>query len=1621
MISPGLLLRLKSEGFEAVDRLIAQSPRAQILRRCSVVRAFNRPLYEEVLSRGIASAPSFEELTKWSEVEPVPRRPDEFRIRDRQQRIAPDGERAWELVDVSRAVAEFLQRHGEERHPERLFQLAAADPAAAKQLFESLYDQADAASDLARGQDILAAVGERYAIVPPDFQALVDDRRTYFRARSLWSEEYYKTKMYLERPEKLGRQLTAFVSGGSKWIANVFAAGGMGKTAAIRWLISRHCALAPRRIPVARIDFDHDDAFKMTTNPPLLLLKLARQFDEQIVGTPFVELRHQLEEIADEDGTAPSGLVQISGYTAELIDRFAGALRTRSGPALIVFDTVEVAMLNRTELNNILDLVAQIQAGAPSLRVLFAGRYTLRGRVDAFLRYETVTETIEIKPFNDPEARDYLSAHRGIKDNDVVTAVISKSGGLPFKLSLFADIIQTAPPPGMSANDIAGYDEVDVVHLIKRIIERVINKQLHWVLRYGAIPRRLTKQFVKDVLSPLLAQAMAGKVDYDDPKRGISDEASKNVFLQDILGSPLDGINVDELWSDLRRYASDQSWISVDPEHPDTMTLHPDVLNPMRRLLEGMGAFDLIHSLAIKYFDDKIVNEPADRLRYAREAIYHRFQAGTADRGEFWRTALTRAIEAGAVNDAREIAAEITGSEYIEGMQPQQRKDGRLVVEPALVADAFLIDAQLLLRRGRMRGNAADWGQAAQSASRGEAFLRLLGRRVDDPRLVSVRAALAIQSGDFETAQTAIDRASSTGPSEELCLLLLRMEIGAAREDLSMMESAAARARELAKGLGFFEPSEPPNVILDRDPRSIEDKIVDVLARTCRETGRLDEALRLYQEWIALHEIRKAPAATWSILVADLLIETGESVAAARIVADIPPHSPAFLLVSAAKRAAFRPHEVFETCRELVEEARRRADLVLLGNGLEEYARLAADLFYVNQSRVGFESALDIFRRIGYHESIARCAEKAARVELYLFGSVDGAQKMIEQLETRSLTAPARARIVSLRMELSIRRGVSAAVSMDEVAALDLHPAGTLILIATAMRAAGSQQERDGWAVPLREALGKISPPSARAILLAPFRHVPDGFSREAGAIVRPLLPEREEAASMFGDEHDAALQQIYVADALRISGEHRAALKALDAAEKVLLPEHPLACLTIDAIRADLGVKVRRSGRVLALLRRDFAAHRELLAMAHLAEAERVTHQPTALELLAQAEEFGRDSEVLPLLIPRIQQRRETLKRGGAKRRAKPPSASAANVRHGDSAGLQRVVDEVARVAAGVAASVSDAPVIDVEISRMGSSATIRNSSAPEVAMTQLPPTKAFGPSDRGDELISHSFVKEVIGNEAQTIERIGEYLFGRQARPPRLPGDLRFVCNELSWNAWPWELALQSRAAQPFAPQIRHFYRARIPNPPTPPPIVAERVIIIRPDVERVLSETRGAKSLVVDDVYVMAGIEPVLLPIEEMEALTYELERAGRAIIHFAVPFSESRSAGTILIGDSKRGVTSGLVAQMIATARTHPLVILDPPLPRVQTEIWRQLLMRNCVAAELARGGEAHTVIAAGLVPVPFPLPLAGLLRSGTSVGALAMALQKNNLTGSGHRLAESIALFTDFPTTEIQLR
>lgn len=1573
-----LLTRLESEGFEALERSAAERPRAQLLRRCSIVHSFTEPIYRALFAQGAADAPPFEELAKWSEIEVVPRKTGELRVRERETRLRTFTD-PRELAELAVRTAEFLRANDQERLPERLYLLALGGSPDAKDLFTSMYDAADRADDFTRCQDILGALDESYATLSPDFRQLLDDRRTYFRARSLWSEEYYRTKMFLRRPD-VTKHFTDFLASGSQhWIANVFAVGGMGKTATIRWLISRHCAPEPMRIPVGRIDFDYDDAFKMTTNPLLLLLKLARQFDEQIVGSPFVELRGQLEEMTDEDAPTPVGSVQIAGYVEEIVDRFAAGLPVGK-PSAIIFDTIEVAMLNRTEVGNLLDLMARIQARVQSLRVLFAGRYSLSERLETFSQYETVTRQIEVPPFDDPDAEDYLVQQRGIEDRDVVRAVIGKSGGLPFKLSLFADVIRTTTPP-MTASDVAGYEDVDIVHLIKRIIERVLNKQLHWVLRYGAIPRKLTRQFVSGVLSPLLAQAMAGKVDWDDPGHGISEEARDHVFLQNILDSPHDAIDVDALWEDLRGYASEQSWITAVDAH--TMTLHTDVQHPMRRLLENQGAFRLIHGLAIQYFDALIAGDPANRVRHIRDAIYHRFQSEAPDAEEFWRTHVQSAIAAGAMDEARELASEITGSEYIESTQPLRRKkQERFIVDPALVAEAFLIDAQLLLRRARSGESPADWNNASASVSRAQVFLDTTTAAPWNAPVIAIRAAIALQSGDFGYVATALDAAASSDDVSRLRIALLTYEFATAIDDFPRASAAAMRALELAEALGFLDKNEPPEIVIDRDRHDVERTIIRAVGTVQRHAGKYDEAFHTFDNWAAM---RTRDRVEWYVEAAKVLMEAGENVAAVRYLESAPEVQPhpgttdrrALLVIGAANRRAYRLRAAAAIWNRVPFPASSER---MSAASIEERAFLCAERFDVTPWRADCEGALDGWRRLNDSEALLRCAEDAARIELYRFRDAEAAQKLIEQVETRAVTMRERLRVNALRLELAMLRGTSgtfAKLSSSDLAALP--PAEAVTIVAAEMQALEPGADRDGLAGILAEILDRVSPITARAALLAPLRRVRQKLSRDAAAAIQSKLPHSTDVA-ILGDTFDAALRDVLRTDALRICGEHRHAMRTLDKAEHVLLPDSPLACLVIDDIRCDLGVQIRRAGKVLDLLDEQYENEPALLAFAYLHMALRVPRHDRAIEYLQMAERYGKNAPVLQGWISRARAKLvpET------KTKAKPPSSMGRPV-------------EVRTT------------TLYAELSREPDGGALVRCGA---ELRKPAPAAAFGAFSRSDELISYAFAKELTGAFDLAVEKIGSYLFDKVVVGPN-DGDFRFFSVEQAWQAFPWELALRSKAAARIAGHIRCFYRSRSRAiHQEPPPFELTQAIVVRPGRHTIALQARGLSSLGLEDVYKMAGLPTKVLPPEDLSKLIYELQHAGPygTLLHIALPFSESRSGGTILVGDATTGVTSGVLGRAMAST-VHPLIILDPPLPTNPTEAWRQLMLRNIVAAELASVANAHAVIAAGFTDDHGLEPA-----SGATLDALVAWTRQHTIAP----FADCVALFADLPSISIRL-
>jgi hypothetical protein len=223
-----------------------------------------------------------------------------------------------------------------------------------------------------------------------------------------------------------------------------------------------------------------------------------------------------------------------------------------------------------------------------------------------------------------------------------VQAIIDRSDGVPFKLSLFATIVQDDPTLDETA--IRKMENVNVEFLIKRVVDQIKEPLAQWVLRHGVVPRQLNKTFLRDVMIPLLQEIQSGRSALDTGQDALPEHLrSEERFKTGLLKSAADTINVEDMWATLNRYATDYSWISQSKDWPETLVFHADVVDAMRTLLQKHDAFNRLHEDAIRYYEKRALADAANWTRWTREAIYHRFQRGGADAPIWWRKYLEQA------------------------------------------------------------------------------------------------------------------------------------------------------------------------------------------------------------------------------------------------------------------------------------------------------------------------------------------------------------------------------------------------------------------------------------------------------------------------------------------------------------------------------------------------------------------------------------------------------------------------------------------------------------------------------------------------------------------------------------------------------------------------------------------------------------------------------------------------------------------------------------------------------------------------------------------------------------------------------------------------------------------
>lgn len=1067
-LSRAQVVALLQAGGSLQDVLRAAGPDEpmEVLRRCAVVRGwFDGALYEAVLAGG--SGVLFADVCAHPDVEGEEGR---YRVRaEARARLLGDWWRSGEppppaLVELSRALAD--------RAPDavtRLYHLALGEPAAAAELLAARFAEADRLHHLAACRDLVRAVAEGATLGldrAPD-RALDEARYRHQRlldARALWAPDWYATARYLERAQ-LSAAFEAFLADPERWIFQLHATGGMGKTMSLRWLVSRRAPGSPRMV-CARLDFDRVDALE-AREPALLLMRLAEQLDRQLPDAPFARLvqevaRYRVAWAAEASLPPPS-----PEWVDEVAERFARTLAEAplDGPVLLVLDTLEEALLHlNAELFSLITLLARVRAVCPAVRLVLAGRYDLNARLSGFVdEFSGVTKHYPLPRFSLEEARRYLVTVRGLPDDGRTAAAAERAGGNPFKLALLADVLRA--DPSLTADDLrAGADdEVDAIYLIQRVVERIPDAQVRWLLRYGVVPRRLDAAFVDAVMARYLPPAMSGEADYDRPAAHLprTVRSPESVFP---VGLAVPG-DARAVWKRLARYAADASWVTVAGD--GALDFHPDVRRPMRRILRREPVFALLHGAARDHFAARA--EVAEEWVWpAAEAVYHAAWVegdGAADR---WRGYVGRARRADRPDWARALAEVVLALAAEESEAPVSR---RFRAE----ADLALAFAEADMGQQAERRDSRHWLEAEQALARAQEVL------TPGPEQRVVEARLLTSKGQPAQARKVLDAAlGPTGATDDFTF------------DLWL---AAAEAAEAA--------TDPE--VLDLYARAVHwapapEKRAEVRLRLARQQMRWDrheDALASCRAAAAEHDTAEA-----RLLEAAGLLAVGRPGAAAGLFewgGDAPPWASrrAVSIEILRARAATRLHEPAwaRACVEAARELMSRGVAAELGPREEQRLRGAlafseADLLGLTLDPLGALRALQearmAYREVGNLAGDAAALLRACQIALRDLDDLREVAGLLAEAERLGLPEESRAAVDFdlVRAEVARTQGETDAAC----ALLDLYLDDPPVLPRARARAALAalacrHRTEEGWRL-LLGALGAVQSPGARLRIL---------------------------------------------------------------------------------------------------------------------------------------------------------------------------------------------------------------------------------------------------------------------------------------------------------------------------------------------------------------------------------------------------------------------------------------------------------------------------------------------------------------------------------------------------------
>jgi cellulose synthase operon protein C len=1181
------VIALISAGKTPVEvlRLLTPEDDALLLARCAVVRSFDADLLEVLcdgLDPEIATA---ERMVEDRLAEPIPGTDGLYRLRAsiRDQYAPPTGTISPQLRELSRKLVGYY----DERDPlEALYHEFVVDRGAARERFERLYAEADERFDRARCRDLIDVLGERRVIVP-ELTELRNDYRSYLGARGFWVDDWFRTARFLE-PSGVVAAIERLLTDRSSRILQLWGPGGMGKTMLLRWLVARRCVPKPHRIACARIDFDRIVAVAALREPWLVLLAIAEQLNEQLRDAPFNEvlsdhgayldlLRHRPRDLgaaASRTNVVDSREVETS-HAADVRERVVAALAglRPEEHVLIVLDTLEVALLlddgirDEEAILPLLRELGHLRDAATRVRFVLAGRYDLSKRIPAFRTVLPDAETHQLEGFTEEEAQAYLAEKRGLTDPAVVQAAAAVGriqamaapptraaaagpGIMPFRLALVADVVEERPD--MTADEILEYEDVDLLYLIERVVERV-EPEIQWLLRYGVVPRVLDLPFVAKVLAPVLEERMADQATTDTARDRVPHRRRETVpvWKRDVL-RPGERLDVDKLWTRLRQYAGRASWVAVDDRNGEGVQFHPDVVNPMRRLIANDDKLPELQRGAIEYFERNAKETSSQWAMWMREAVYHRFQLEGPQAASYWSAQLA---DARGLPEARRILAEdLVGDSYREGGKARRWRGRKQLVSKATDIQARYelawAEAQMARDEGRVTESA--WAKPRQALQDVEHRHKELRRSVVPPaKLALVQAAIKLTFEGVGAARPSVQKAlagrlprqdrlwilvefgealSSVNPGEgEQCLhealrlatrapalpqwrqrILQKLaEHYAAQDDLDKaLEAAEEAARDRGGDAGSEAQLLLPELYLRRGEPT---RALDRLGRA-KKSGRLGtletaagEARALIARWQPQEARAVAAAALGSLL--DGSATTGDPLRDQRLAAELTEccgtASSRLLDVDAAHQHLLNASSLWSECGET--DAAFRVQLRRVGFQLRDLGEPAEASLMLAQAGPPLIMSGELRRQFALLES-----EIAARR-----GDGKGARARANAVLKEAERGPARPREV-----------VAAAI---------------------VALSAGGHGDQQRLLKLIAQHLARIHPASARLVLLAPLRYCTT--LRDPGPKLSEPIRRLVKIGSRPGARLtlDTAILRFWSAEVDRVLGHRQAAAAKLE------------------------------------------------------------------------------------------------------------------------------------------------------------------------------------------------------------------------------------------------------------------------------------------------------------------------------------------------------------------------------------------------------------------------------------------------------------------------------------------